>query len=59
MGIVSVTQITMVFFGGSVFRTVPLEYIDFGIVMLLALLVIPIDMLRKLVVNCVGKTRGT
>lgn len=59
MGIVSLTQVTMVFFGGAVFRTVPLHIIDFGIVMLLALLVIPIDMLRKLAVNRIGGVVGT
>jgi len=59
MGIVSLTQILMVFFGGSVFRTVPLSLLDFGIVMLLALLVIPIDMVRKLIVNRKGRVTGT
>jgi len=59
MGIVSVTQIVMVFFGGAVFRTMPLSILDFGIVMLLALLVIPIDMLRKIIVNRGGSVRGT
>lgn len=59
MGIVSVTQVTMVFFGGAVFRTVPLGFADFGIVMLLALLVIPIDMIRKLIVNRGGRLVGT
>lgn len=59
MGIVSITQVTMVFFGGAVFRTVPLGFMDFGIAMLLALLVIPIDMIRKLIVNRGGRMIGT
>jgi magnesium-transporting ATPase (P-type) len=59
MGIVSLTQIVMVFFGGGVFRTEPLSILDFGIVMLLALLVVPIDMVRKLIVNRKGKLTGT
>jgi magnesium-transporting ATPase (P-type) len=59
MGVVSLTQIVMVFFGGGVFRTEPLSIMDFGIVMLLALLVIPIDMVRKLIVNRGGRVTGT
>jgi len=59
MGVVSLTQIMMVFFGGGVFRTEPLSILDFGIVMLLALLVVPIDMVRKLIVNRRGRVSGT
>jgi len=59
MGVVSLTQIVMVFFGGGVFRTEPLSILDFGIVMLLALLVIPVDMVRKLIVNRGGRVTGT
>jgi len=59
MGVVSVVQVTMVFFGGAVFRTVPLEFLDFAAVMLLASLMIPIDMLRKLIINRGGVVKGT
>ena len=59
MATVSIVQIIMIFFGGSVFRTVPLDIADFAIVMLLALVVIPVDMIRKMVVNRKGRVVGT
>jgi len=51
MGIVTLVQITMVYMGGSIFRTVPLDFTHLGIVVLLALTVFPVDIIRKLVVK--------
>jgi magnesium-transporting ATPase (P-type) len=59
MVVVSIVQVTMVFFGGAVFRTVPLELLDFLGILMLAVLMIPIDMLRKLIVNRGGAVKGT
>ena len=59
MGVVSLVQISMVFFGGAVFRTVPLQLFDFCLVIFLACLVIPIDMLRKLFSKKGGQVGGT
>ena len=59
MGLVSIVQIIMIIVGGEVFRTVPLDLRDFAIIILFALLVIPADMLRKIIVNRNGKVQGT
>jgi calcium-translocating P-type ATPase len=48
MAFVTLAQILLIFFGGSVFRTVPLDWRHFIFVTLLALSIIPVDMLRKL-----------
>jgi len=48
MGFVTVAQIALIFFGGEIFRTVPLDLRHFAFVTILALLIIPVDMLRKL-----------
>lgn len=44
---VGIAQLTMIYFGGSVFRTVPLTLHDLTICALLSLTVIPADMIRK------------
>jgi magnesium-transporting ATPase (P-type) len=51
MGLVMVVQVLLVFFGGAIFRTVPLEMKHFALVLVLAATVIPIDMLRKLFIR--------
>jgi len=51
MGSIMVIQVIMVFVGGPVFRTVPLGFVDFLIIILLALVVIPVDLIRKMVVG--------
>jgi len=51
MGIVTVAQILLIFFGGSVFRTEAISFKHFMLVLLLAATIIPIDMLRKLFIK--------
>lgn len=51
MGAVTVVQLTMVFLGGAIFRTVPIDFVHLCIVMLLGLSVFPLDLLRKSFVN--------
>ena len=54
MGIVTIVQITIIYIGGTVFRTTPLDFVHFGIVLLLALCVVPFDMIRKAILGKKG-----
>lgn len=49
MGIISIIQIIMVNIGGELLRTTQISFKSWGIVLLLAILVIPVDLMRKLV----------
>lgn len=44
-----ITQVLMIYYGGSMFRTVPLSLKEFIITLLIAFTVIPFDMLRKII----------
>lgn len=44
---ISVVQIIMIYYGGSIFRTVPLSVKEFIIMLLLSFTVVPVDVLRK------------
>ena len=47
MASVAVIQTFMIYFGGSLFRTVPLSFMEMAFVTALAFLIIPADFLRK------------
>ena len=51
MGIVTIIQILIIYFGGTVFRTVKLNLKDLILVILLASTVIPVDLIRKRLLN--------
>ena len=51
MGAISIIQIIMVNIGGELLRTTPISLKSWGIVLLIAILVIPIDLVRKLFVT--------
>jgi magnesium-transporting ATPase (P-type) len=57
MGLVIIVQVLFIFFGGSVFRTEMLGFHHFIIVTMLALTVLPADMLRKLYIRLRHGTR--
>ena len=42
-------QLLLIYFGGSLFRTVPLSFKEIVIILILSLSVIPIDLIRKLI----------
>lgn len=48
MALIVVVQVTMIFIGGNILRTVPMTANEWGIVVLLSLLALPIGFLRKL-----------
>ena len=48
IGLISVIQILMIYFGGSVFRTVPLTAKELFSVILLASSVVPFEIIRRI-----------
>ena len=54
IGFISIIQTIMIYYGGSLFRTVPLTIKEFTIMILLANVVIPIDMIRKVIIKKVN-----
>ena len=57
MPMVALIQLVIIYFGGDVFRCVPLEVKDLGICALFALTVIPADTIRKAVIS-LGRKSG-
>ena len=57
MGIVTLVQFTMIYIGGTIFRTTPLDFIHLAVIVLLALSVFPVDLIRKLFLS--GSERQT
>jgi len=55
---VVIMQIIMIYFGGSIFRTTGLSFIEFDIMLLLAFSVIPFDFIRKKIRKKMGKSLG-
>ncbi len=51
-------QVTLIYLGGSVFRTYGLNLVEFNIMILLSLTVIPIDFLRKYILRKQGIIGG-
>ena len=47
MGLVSIVQVMIIYFGGQIFRTIPLSANDLITIILLAFSVIPADLVRK------------
>lgn len=51
-------QIILIYYGGNIFRTVPLTIQELMVMLVLALTVIPVDMIRKSFCKKYGKIRG-
>lgn len=58
MLVVSLVQLLMIYFGGSVFRTVNLQLTDLFKILLIASTVLPADFIRKLYLKKRGRFRG-
>ena len=58
ISLIIVIQIIMIYFGGSIFRTVPLSILEFIIMFILSFSVIPFDMIRKKVFKSILKNNG-
>ena len=59
MGLVTIIQIFILYFGGSVFRTVQLDLRDIISIAFLALTIFPIDIIRKYVLSKIVGASGT
>lgn len=59
MGIVTVIQTIIIYYGGTVFRTVKLNFNDLILVALLSFSVIPVDLLRKSLLRNDSEQFGT
>ncbi len=52
--LISIVQIILIYFGGEIFRTTGLTFIEFNIVIFLSFTVIPFDILRKIILKIKG-----
>jgi magnesium-transporting ATPase (P-type) len=59
MGMVTMIQILIIYFGDTVFRTVNLNLKDLILVVLLAFTIIPVDLLRKYLISKNSGLSGT
>ncbi|WP_099468614.1 calcium-translocating P-type ATPase, PMCA-type [Konateibacter massiliensis] len=59
MGFVTIIQTIIIYYGGTVFRTVKLDFNDLILVGLLAFSVIPVDLIRKSLLNKNSEVIGT
>lgn len=55
---ICLVQILMIYYGGTLFRTVPLSMYEFLVMLILAFTVVPVDMTRKLICKKYGKNRA-
>lgn len=58
MAAVTIVQLALIYFGGALFRTMPLALAELGVTAVLALSVIPMDFIRKLGLRIRGKERN-
>lgn len=59
MGLVTIIQIVIIYYGGTVFRTVKLDFNDLILVGLLSFTVIPVDLIRKYLLSINSELIGT
>ena len=52
--LISIVQILLIYFGGEIFRTTGLTFIEFNIVIFLSFTVIPVDIIRKIILKLKG-----
>ncbi len=55
ISLICIVQILLIYFGGSVFRTAGLTFVELQMVLLLAFSVVPVDIVRKLIIRMHGK----
>ena len=58
IALIVIVQIYLIYFGGKIFRTYGLNFIEFEIMILISLLVIPIDFIRKIYLRKHGEIGG-
>jgi Ca2+-transporting ATPase len=55
MGSIAVVQVLLTYFGGDILRTAGLNLTQWGIVLLLAIIIIPVDLLRKIILKSTNR----
>ncbi len=55
---IAIVQVSLIYYGGNLFRTYGLNFIEFEIMTMISLLVIPIDFTRKIYLRKHGKIGG-
>lgn len=55
ISLICIVQLLLIYFGGSVFRTTGLTFIELQMVILLAFTVVPVDILRKVIIRMNGR----
>lgn len=58
MAFIVIVQIMLMYYGGEMFRTVPLTLKEFLIMILFAISVVPVDIIRKIMCKKYGKKRS-
>ena len=56
--LITIVQIMLIYYGGSLFRCIPLSLKELIITLLIAFSVIPVDVIRKIICKYFGKSRG-
>ena len=51
MALIAILQVLLVSFGGQIFDVVPMNVIEWSVVVFMAVLIIPIDIIRKIIMN--------
>lgn len=57
LGIITVVQILMIYVGGKVMNCVPLNLTQWAVILVMAITIIPVDMVRKLIVKPNAKSK--
>jgi magnesium-transporting ATPase (P-type) len=55
IGLIVVVQVLMTYFGGAIFNSYGLSPTEWAIVLISAFIIIPVDLLRKLIVRAIDK----
>ena len=51
LGIITVVQVLMIYVGGKVMNCVPLSIGQWAVILIMAISIIPVDLIRKAIVN--------
>ena len=57
MGIIIVVQVLLTIIGGEMFSCTPISISHWGVIILMAITIIPVDMIRKAIVNTFSKEK--
>ncbi len=58
ISLIATVQIILIYFGGEIFRTTGLTFLEFQIMIVISFSVIPVDIIRKLILRSKGNKTG-